>query len=891
MTQLILKVNADENDAWQQKDGPLYYLENQDLHVWSYSTPKGTGVRFTNVQIPKGAVIVSAKLKMYALYGNLKCDVYIHDVSESLSFDEADEREIWNRTLSSQSVYWSKDSVSGWIESPDLKNLIQAYVDRDDWEPGKAITVLLLGRSSDNKLAKFHAYYQHEEEAPELHITYTLPGFLSGWSYRKKHKIEPASGAGTDYQIKIKVHYGSGSDSGEDVYLNNHCRTDFGDVRFTKRDGTTLIDYWMEEKQDSDYAIFWLKIPEDLSLAKSVIYIYYGKSNATTISNGDETFLLFDHFDDGTIDTSKWTIGGYKYDITESGSNIILKVTESGTDVRAWVGSKNVFPVPISVEFFAKRINPNAGFSWLGMVTPPISLNYRVFLQQTIGLRVSSDSSYFRYSSANGSEGEVVNWTAEKDEAYHRIAVMRTGTSDKFMLDDETATGNYPTDIDRVVEMAIWYTNFPELHVDWCFVRKYTDPEPQHGSWGIEEMYLECQESISQEESLIKELRKISKDSIQFQDLNPKKSPKSFLETLSFSDSSLWHWLFLGSEFLMLLESKSFHFDKILQKIFHLVDKEISKRHLSEIFSISPIIKNVYKLKELSEDLLLQILLMKTFETKFLEGVKLQGVFEKLQRIWEQISISYSFSRYKIPIFFSTGFETGDLSRWDYTIERSGKIPEVVTDFVHHGTYSLKIGRGWGCVHKVIDLNPIWVKCFYRYTGNEDQAAIGPCISVNQSKEFNMKHPVYLAVGGVGFDESLRIYAHVLNGILTTKVMVGEFTKDTWHSIVLGAYRHSSQGWYKVYVDGKLVYSKENTWETNWMDCFAVSNQYLSPGAADPPPPELSVFQSLLFYSKIALSPRPLILTSLKLLSKILPFYFKKVLKEEEKELIFEVNA
>ncbi|RLI87453.1 MAG: hypothetical protein DRP01_01730, partial [Archaeoglobales archaeon] len=164
------------------------------------------------------------------------------------------------------------------------------------------------------------------------------------------------------------------------------------------------------------------------------------------------------------------------------------------------------------------------------------------------------------------------------------------------------------------------------------------------------------------------------------------------------------------------------------------------------------------------------------------------------------------------------------------------------------------------------------------------------------------------------WDESLRIYAHILNGILSTKVMIGEFTKDTWHSIVLGAYRHPSQGWYKIYVDGKLVYSKENinnvnwlnypwaigggatgsyvnTWETNWMDCFAVSNQYLSPGAADPPPPELSVFQSLLFYSKIALSPRPLILTSLKLLSKILPFYFKKVLKEEEKELIFEVNA
>jgi len=31
--------------------------------------------------------------------------------------------------------------------------------------------------------------------------------WLTGWKYRKSHIIEPASGAGTNYQIKIKAHY------------------------------------------------------------------------------------------------------------------------------------------------------------------------------------------------------------------------------------------------------------------------------------------------------------------------------------------------------------------------------------------------------------------------------------------------------------------------------------------------------------------------------------------------------------------------------------------------------------------------------------------------------------------------------------------------------------
>ena len=112
------------------------------------------------------------------------------------------------------------------------------------------------------------------------------PDWLEGWQYRKSHVINPASGAGTNYPIKIVVHYGSGTDSGENVYLNSHCRADFGDVRFTASDGETLLDYWIEEKVDSDYAVFWVEIADSLSSSSVTIYIYYGKSDATTTSDG-----------------------------------------------------------------------------------------------------------------------------------------------------------------------------------------------------------------------------------------------------------------------------------------------------------------------------------------------------------------------------------------------------------------------------------------------------------------------------------------------------------------------------------------------------------------------------------------------------------------------------
>jgi len=108
------------------------------------------------------------------------------------------------------------------------------------------------------------------------------PGWLDGWQYRKPLNISSVEGAGKNYPIKIKVHFGSGTDSNDDVYLDGHCRTDFGDIRFTDKYGSALLDYWMETKIDSDYAIFWVEVPDDLSIGDTKIYLYYGKWDAAT---------------------------------------------------------------------------------------------------------------------------------------------------------------------------------------------------------------------------------------------------------------------------------------------------------------------------------------------------------------------------------------------------------------------------------------------------------------------------------------------------------------------------------------------------------------------------------------------------------------------------------
>jgi len=110
-------------------------------------------------------------------------------------------------------------------------------------------------------------------------FTVSSPGgwWDSNWQYRVKIPVEPSTdGEQTNYQMMITVHNGSGTNSVGHVYCNQHCRADFGDIRFTDEYNTEL-DYWIEDKTDSDNAIIWVEIPIIPSSGVTKYYMYYGK--------------------------------------------------------------------------------------------------------------------------------------------------------------------------------------------------------------------------------------------------------------------------------------------------------------------------------------------------------------------------------------------------------------------------------------------------------------------------------------------------------------------------------------------------------------------------------------------------------------------------------------
>jgi len=118
--------------------------------------------------------------------------------------------------------------------------------------------------------------------------------WLENFTYRKKIPIvHRTQGSLSDYQMKIAIFSGNGSDTNGTVYLNNNSKNWPNDIRFTQADGVTQVDHWIQMSSNvTNKAIFWVKIPTIDSSTDTDYYIYYGNSNAATSSNISDTWIV-----------------------------------------------------------------------------------------------------------------------------------------------------------------------------------------------------------------------------------------------------------------------------------------------------------------------------------------------------------------------------------------------------------------------------------------------------------------------------------------------------------------------------------------------------------------------------------------------------------------------
>ncbi|MEM4706890.1 MAG: DUF2341 domain-containing protein, partial [Candidatus Methanomethylicaceae archaeon] len=232
--------------------------------------------------------------------------------------------------------------------------------------------------------------------------------------------------------------------------------------------------YWIQEKVDGQYAIFWVKINEDLSSNPVTIYIYYGDPNlSVTTSNGKNTFIYFNDFDESSdfiAEDGTWQLDAansvYKY--ISGGSSLVQSYKNIGITANDGYRTVCKHRSPSSWDSgFLTRYTP--GYAYGGIYIGKGESGTK----DAGGYGENTWTTLYSVSSPAGTAwhiSEALNY-GQLYIAYTN-GILRYNGSINFHLDS------------TYIALAAWAGYSAEF--DWIFVAKFVYPEPSHGEWGLE---------------------------------------------------------------------------------------------------------------------------------------------------------------------------------------------------------------------------------------------------------------------------------------------------------------------------------------------------------------------------------------------------------------------
>jgi hypothetical protein len=295
-----------------------------------------------------------------------------------------------------------------------------------------------------------HRYFITNKE------TINIMTWLTGWNRRKQITVSGSTaGAQSDYQMKLTVNQGSGTDSTGILYLGGNVLTTFNDVRFTKSDGTTLLYYWIESitgSSPTQAATVWIKLapsPDTIPVSPGTynFYIYYDNFSAPTGSSGTDTFIQHMGISAAFLATTIALPSNYIYEGLVRPANTASRLLFSGVaDSLNWGPPNGIFIGVYDYGPYNMIGNIRAGTSSLTNTTP-----------------IESKTVYYRYK------------------------IIRTPSIVNFYIDNVlvvSESNNIPT-----ANMGLALSNYrgtPDQK--FSFIRNYTSPEPTFSTTGAEEI-------------------------------------------------------------------------------------------------------------------------------------------------------------------------------------------------------------------------------------------------------------------------------------------------------------------------------------------------------------------------------------------------------------------
>lgn len=314
---------------------------------------------------------------------------------------------------------------------------------------------------------------------PQSVYNYTVSNFI--WFYGTYDFYD-------DYDCYISV-YSEIYTGGNMVSCEGNCRTDFGDIRFTDDDGETELNYWIQEKYDGDYAVFWVKVSDNLDSDVN-IFMYYGNSEATylddytDLEHGENTFLIFDNFDSGVLDTEKWNL--IQGNVGWYGNEFMVLTDTIGT--RGLIESYDTVSLGTYYCVSAQYGDILGGQCHFLALRTSGNWNNRALDLETY---TDYPSIFFTYNSGSSTTTNPCYFSSPTSYNIY-VGTWESGESTVYV--NNTLIAQHNTNIPITDEVLVLYEgnihSGSSLGIDYIFARNWINPEPISGLWSIEQTYV-----------------------------------------------------------------------------------------------------------------------------------------------------------------------------------------------------------------------------------------------------------------------------------------------------------------------------------------------------------------------------------------------------------------
>jgi len=303
---------------------------------------------------------------------------------------------------------------------------------------------------------------------------------LDGYDYYQT--IEYAGCDQDIYQQDIVIHRSTGTAYNETaggletwhIFVGEHCREDYGDIRFTNSTGAELT-YYLWPDYSSSSARFAVRLAG--ADAAGTLVIWYGNPTATTTSDGDATYFHHDHFDAdrsseySTFGTVYWNTAESRLEIGSASAAAYITPTASkyrDARIEARVMTRSTVTEPWTAPILLARWNnylPGRSRYTCGFYDGSSGPNAHHFARM-----VDQTQTNLQYTPC-----ELI-----RDTYYHyAFAVAGINPTHLLAYKDSQLVSSYTDANDLETSDYVGFqANTGEFYIDWILVRAYSAAPP-----------------------------------------------------------------------------------------------------------------------------------------------------------------------------------------------------------------------------------------------------------------------------------------------------------------------------------------------------------------------------------------------------------------------------